>query len=115
MNAPAQLFWPCAAQDCRAVTGQQNRRQPQRRGCAGGKHGRLCAGINERVNLVAIELHRKEQMVTLRSAGGHRDIGLGPGRRGPGARLPAVERYSVIRQVEVYIEAIQTVGSEDAV
>src|SRR6266404_5474710 len=54
-------------------------------------------------------------MVTLRSAGGHRDIGLGPGRRGPGAGLPAVERYSVIQQVEVYIEAVQTVGSEHAV
>src|SRR4029077_7831100 len=76
MDASAQLFWPCAAQDCRAVTGQQNGRQPQSQRSAGGEHRQLRTGLEARINLVAIELHRKEQMVPLRSAGGYRDIGL---------------------------------------
>src|SRR5439155_23829501 len=82
---------------------------------ARGAHRRLCTGVDECVDPAAVELCRKEQAVAPRSAGGDRDIRLGPGRRRAGAGLLAVESYPVVRQVEIDIEAAQTVGSKHAV
>src|SRR5690242_6639999 len=80
-----------------------------------GEHAQLRAGVDESVDLIAVELRWKGKVVAERFACRDRRIGLGPGRCRARAGLLAVEYHSVMRQIEIDIETAQGVRAEDPV
>src|SRR5215469_2590593 len=79
------------------------------------EHTQLRAGVEEGINPAAVELHRKEQVIAERAARGDRSIGTCPGWRRLLARLLAVKRHLVTREIKVDVEATQNISAENSV
>src|SRR5215831_14423166 len=105
MHMCAQLLSRRTTHDHRAITPHYRLGNAEGGGGLGREHGKLRAGVDERIDPAAIELHWKEQVAAQRTPCRDPKIGLGPGRRSTRTGLLAIKDQTVTRQIEIDVEA----------